>query len=102
MNTEQLRFNWLIGHDIVEMKVEKSIHPQLGGETNSDTDNTIHPQLEGELQKPDSQYKIDIIFNIPWGHHKLILDRAKGDVKKALFFVNQTVENGWSRAMLLN
>lgn len=39
---------------------------------------------------------------MPWGHHKLILDKVKGDVGKALFFVAQTLENGWSRAMLLN
>lgn len=145
VNTEQLHFNWLLGHDIVEMKVEErwgegviaqlsndlrkamphveglsvtnlrycrrfyllyspleSIQPQLGGETTSDTYNTIHPQAEGELQVPDRQNGTSNIFNIPWGHHKLILDRVKGDVNKALFFVNQTVENGWSRAMLLN
>ena len=39
---------------------------------------------------------------MPWGHHKLILDKVKGDTDKALFFVAQTLENGWSRAMLLN
>ena len=30
------------------------------------------------------------------------MDKVKGDVEKALFFVSQTVENGWSRALLLN
>lgn len=42
------------------------------------------------------------IFQIPWGHHCVIMDYVKGDVDKALFFVRKTIENGWSRSMLLN
>lgn len=30
------------------------------------------------------------------------MDKVKGDAKKALFYVAQTIENGWSRSMLLN
>ena len=40
------------------------------------------------------------IFEIPWGHHCNIIDKVKGDVQKALFYVRQTVENGWSRPVL--
>lgn len=42
------------------------------------------------------------IFQIPWGHHCVIMDYVKGDADKALFFVRKTIENGWSRSMLLN
>lgn len=42
------------------------------------------------------------IFSIPWGHHTRIIDKFKEQPEKALFFVRQTVENGWSRDMLLN
>ncbi len=42
------------------------------------------------------------LFSIPWGHHLLLIDKCSNDPQKALFFVRQTVENGWSRAMLLN
>ncbi|MBQ9886822.1 MAG: DUF1016 family protein [Lachnospiraceae bacterium] len=44
----------------------------------------------------------DIVFAIPWGHHKLIMDKCKDDQSKALFFVRKTLENNWSRAVLLN
>ena len=44
----------------------------------------------------------DDVFSVPWGHHRYIIDKCKGDAKKALFYVHQTVENGWSRNMLLN
>jgi len=39
---------------------------------------------------------------IPWGHHKVIMDKCKDDQQKALFFVQKTLENSWSRAVLLN
>lgn len=41
------------------------------------------------------------IFDIPWGHHRYIIDKCK-DREKALFFVRKTLENSWSRAVLLN
>ena len=42
------------------------------------------------------------VFSIPWGHHMLLIDKFKENPQKALFFVHQTVENGWSRDTLLN
>ena len=42
------------------------------------------------------------IFCIPWGHNKLIIDKCKDNRDKALFFVRETIENNWSRAVLLN
>ncbi len=48
------------------------------------------------------QQVAEILFAVPWGHHMLIIDRVKGDTSKALFYVRKTIENGWSRAMLLN
>ena len=47
------------------------------------------------------QIKQDI-FNVPWGHHRFIIDKCKNEPLKALFFVHQTVVNGWSRNVLLN
>lgn len=37
-----------------------------------------------------------------WGHHRYIIDKCSSCQDKALFFVHQTVENGWSRNILLN
>jgi predicted nuclease of restriction endonuclease-like (RecB) superfamily len=39
------------------------------------------------------------LFNIPWGHHVLILKKIK-DHQEALFYIQQTIENNWSRAVL--
>lgn len=42
------------------------------------------------------------LFSIPWGHHRYIIDKCSNDADKALFFVRQTLSNGWSRDVLLN
>lgn len=57
-------------------------------------ENAITSQL-GEQIRHD-------LFSVPWGHHRFIIDKCKGNPPKALFFVHQTVANGWSRNMLLN
>ena len=54
----------------------------------------ILPQAEAKIQTD--------IFCVPWGHHKVLIDKCKENPKKALFYVRRTVENGWSRSMLLN
>ena len=69
--------------------------PQVG--VNSKQDRTL-PQLgvkSDEIQNNG-------IFLIPWGHQKLIIDKCKGNRDKALFYVHKTLENSWSRAVLLN
>lgn len=41
------------------------------------------------------------LFLIPWRHHIEILTKCK-TTKEAFFYINKTIENGWSRAVLLN
>jgi predicted nuclease of restriction endonuclease-like (RecB) superfamily len=40
-----------------------------------------------------------LIFQIPWGHHIQIFSKSKS-VKEALFYVQKTIENNWSRDTL--
>lgn len=51
---------------------------------------TNNPQVVGDL------------FLIPWGHHRYIIDKYFSEPEKALFFVRKTIENQWSRSVLLN
>lgn len=39
------------------------------------------------------------IFNIPWGHNAVLLEKIK-DIKQRLWYTQQSIENGWSRSML--
>lgn len=69
----------------------------------------IFQQVDGKLIMKDDNdldqglfQQLAGIFQIPWGHHCLIMDKLKGDYRKSLFYVRKTIEHGWSRAMLLN
>lgn len=42
------------------------------------------------------------LFSVPWGHQMLLIDKCSDDVIKALFYVQQVVENGLSRNVLHN
>ena len=57
---------------------------------------------DSNLQQLVAKSDMDVIFKIPWGHHTCILNKCKDDKEKALFFVRKTLENNWSRAVLLN
>ena len=118
INTELLKFYWYLGNGIVEK--QKHAHwgdgflkrlskdlmtdfPDIKGFelrnlrrikqwflTYNQLD-TIRAQAVPELQ--------DMFFSIPWGHHILIMQRCK-NIDEALFYIQQTLENNWSRGVL--
>jgi len=57
-------------------------------------DNIIGQQLVDQLESHP-------IFQIPWGHHIQIFSKCQS-IKEALFYVQKTIQNGWSRAVLMN
>ncbi len=65
-------------------------------------------QTDAQNEKNEIAHQVDaqmgegIVFCIPWGHIKVILDKCKDDRDKALFYVKKTLDNYWSRAVLLN
>lgn len=129
VNTEQLKYNWSLGRDIVEMNVEqrwgesviirlsedlRAAMPDANGlsKTNiyycrkfyqlyNPSNENFH-QLEGKVTNFENFHQLGGIFDVPWRHHCLIMDKVKGDVVKAMFYIRKTIENGWSRSMLLN
>ena len=62
-------------------------------------------QLDGKTDEQNRRQPADdfeLLFSIPWTHHQKIIDKVKGDTRKALFFVRKTLENNWGRGMLMN
>lgn len=69
-------------------------------------ENTIVQQAVAQLddakaQQPVAHISEDVFFSVPWGHHLYIISQCK-NVSRAVFYLKKTVENGWSRAVLLN
>lgn len=49
---------------------------------------------------PDEQFVQQLVAQIPWGHNCLLLDKVK-DHGQREWYIRQTVENGWSRNVLV-
>ena len=75
-------------------------------------DNSIRHQLVDEVQTIDNkgniirhqvgnEFERFPVFQIPWRHHVEIFTKCK-TVHEALFYVQKTIENGWSRSVLMN
>jgi predicted nuclease of restriction endonuclease-like (RecB) superfamily len=84
-------------------------HPQVGGAWENGMSDSEHPQVGGVSKSIHYQYENEIlsplvtqICCVPWGHHKLIIDKLMGQPEKALFYVQQTIKYNWSRSVLLN
>lgn len=117
VNSELILMYWELGSQIVEKQENakwgsgfidqlskdlKTEFSEMGGFSLSNlkncrqfylfySQNQKSQQLVGELQST--------IFSIPWGHHLLILRKIKNQ-NDALFYIQKTIENNWSRAVL--
>ena len=80
-----------IGQQVADQLGENVILPQLGAKNGS---HEIGQQVADQLDND--------IFLTPWGHHMLLIDKFFKEPQKALFYVHQTVKNGWSRNVLHN
>lgn len=118
VNSELIQMYWDLGSRIVEKQENakwgtgfinqlskdlKSEFPEMSGFSkrnieiirqwylfyNSDT--AIAKQLVSQLE--------NLLFSIPWGHHILIIQKIKNQ-NDAVFYIQKTVQNNWSRAVL--
>lgn len=64
----------------------------IENQTNLSNSVIVH-QAGGQLNQ-DS-----ILMKIPWGHHVTILGKCE-TISQALFYINQTIQNNWSRTVL--
>ena len=75
-----------------EFSDEFAIVPQTGGQL----EKAIVHQSGAQTVPPIVPH---IAGQLPWSHIKIILDKIK-DHNEALFYINQTIENGWGRDVL--
>jgi len=68
------------------------IVPRVGAQL----ENEIVPQTGAQIVPP---VIILIGGSLPWSHIKIILDKIK-DHQETLFYIHETIENGWSRDAL--
>ena len=127
VNSALIEFYWNLGKDISEKypgkrrnveffeTLSRDLRRELGG-GNGLSERNIHyalsfydlyapylPQVVAD--KAEDDYLPQVVaqlISVPWGHHRCIIDKCRGDRERALFYVRRTIQNGWSRAVLLN
>ena len=128
VNEELIRFYWNLGADIFKRNDENrygsNFYSSLSNDLQRLIPNTMgfsetnlklckrfymlysniqnRQQLVVDSDSSDSDEVDTNIFRIGWGHHQCIISKVNGNREKALFYVYKTLENNWSRAMLLN
>jgi predicted nuclease of restriction endonuclease-like (RecB) superfamily len=130
VNSEMLAFYWDLGKEIIAKQNEKnwgnavveqlsndlqSEFPEMKGFSRSnlfymkkwylfynETEINVQ-QVVGQSLLPseiNQKEKVQqLVGQIPWGHNILIITKVK-NIKEAIFYINETIINGWSRAVL--
>lgn len=119
VNTEMIRMYWHIGKEISDKHADaiwgtgfyktmsQSLKEEFPSVSGFSVTNLKYMKRFFEFYKSDNENRqqvvddLEKICSIPWGHHILIMTKCE-NVTEALFYVRKTLENGWSRAMLLN
>lgn len=127
VNSEMLKFYYNLGEEIISLKAESIWGSRFYKKLSLDLQKEIpnvkgfsitnlkymkkfyemysplnRPQAVDDLKVSKIDIDFDMIFSIPWGHQRYIMDRCVGNLDKAFFFIAKTLENGWSRSVLLN
>ncbi|MDR0853370.1 MAG: PDDEXK nuclease domain-containing protein [Clostridiales Family XIII bacterium] len=126
INTEMLELYWSIGADIVERQAEskwgsgvvsqlskdlKAAFPNADGFSTTNLKymkqffsfynqkSPIGQQAVDQLPEKNTNLSLPHYALIPWGHNILIFTKSKS-IDEAMFYLQQTVKNGWSRSEL--
>jgi len=83
---------------IEEKNLDKMV-AQAVRQTDKRGDDQIVAQAVPQLEEHKVNREIINVFILPWGHHILIMQKTK-NVHEAVFYINKTIENNWSRAVL--
>jgi predicted nuclease of restriction endonuclease-like (RecB) superfamily len=122
VNTELLKFYWSLGADIVEKQKTAAWGSGFVRQLSEDL-MAEFPDMKGfslnNLQYIRRWYSfyctvsdnrgtacstigkqaVSLLFRIPWGHNLKIISKCE-TVEQALYYVNKTIENNWSRSVL--
>ena len=122
VNSELLRFYWELGRDIVDKQKNTKWGDGFLKQLSQDLSSTF-PDMKGfskrnlelirkwyrfwsdstliakQLATQTESVHIIPIFQIPWWHNVVIITKIQNS-DKALFYVNKTIQNNWSRSVL--
>lgn len=112
VNSELVMLYWKIGRSILDEQNERGWGSKVIERLSKDLTKEF-PDMRGfsvrnlkymlRFAKEYSKIEIvqQLVAQIPWGHNVRILDKIS-DPDERLFYIRKTIENGWSRNVLLH
>ena len=111
VNQELILLYWQIGRDILDRQQQEGWGTKVIDRLAKDLKRDF-PEMTGFSARnlkymrafadayADDQLVQQVLSQIPWGHNVRLLDALK-DPEERLWYARQTIENGWSRNVLL-
>ena len=103
---QELTIRQQLANEFKKIQDHSNFH-QVGGELKI-AENSTFQQVAGKFRNNENSIRHQAVadfpqklFLIPWFHHVEIFTKCK-NIEEAFFYVNKTIENGWSRSVLLN
>ena len=110
VNQELVLLYWQIGQDILQRQSQEGWGAKVIGKLAKDL-KAEFPEMKGFSSRnlnymrsfakayPDEPIVQQLAAQIPWFHNCVLLDKVK-NYDERLWYIQQTIENGWSRAVL--
>ncbi len=110
VNRDLILLYWHIGRDILERQQAQGWGAKIVDQLAKDL-TTAFPDMKGFSRRnllymrsfaerwPDPEFVQQAVAQIPWGHNILIITKC-GTSAESRFYIEQTVEHGWSRDVL--
>ena len=111
VNRELVLLYWQIGRDILNRQQQRGWGAKVIDNIAADLQKAF-PEMKGFSPRnlkymrsfaeayPDEQFVQQVVAQIPWGHNLRILDAVKVPVERE-WYIRQTIEQGWSRNVLV-
>ncbi len=111
VNTQLTALYWELGRFITEKQqvsgwgdavidqVALDLTRELGGIKGFSRRNLYYMRRFYSFYKGQGEFVQQLAAQIPWGHHLILIDKMK-EPEKALWYIQKTLENNWSRNVL--
>jgi predicted nuclease of restriction endonuclease-like (RecB) superfamily len=110
VNRELVMLYWQIGREILTRQQEQGWGAKVISKLAKDLQSAF-PEMKGFSRTnllymrafaeayPDEQLVQQVAGQIPWFHNCMLLDKVK-DPEERLWYIQQTIQQGWSRSVL--
>ncbi len=111
VNKELILLYWRIGKEILNRKKELGWGSKVIEQLSQDLRHEF-PEMKGLSSRnmvymqtfasayPDYEFTQQVVAQLPWGHNIFLLDKVS-DQEQRHWYIQKTIENGWSRNVMV-